>query len=208
MAGEDGTLAHHGKKKTADDEFEPVFFHGKCSDLYEELLWTLGGPSKIKQIIDFCPGQGALAQLALRKRLPYCAFCFTEHHLSGLQDHLVKLLLKLFVEEGSEFYKPGLAATMKDVEADPAEDDPNDDDDHSGDGETPPTAAANKKAKAKAKAKGKKGAGKGKNSKKKGGRKPKTPKALRQAAQDGGDGEDFGEEPEEEASEESDSEVE
>ena len=207
MAGEDGTLPHYGKKKTADDEFEPVFFHGKCSDLYEELLWTLGGPSKIKQIIDFCPGQGALAQLALRKRLPYCAFCFTEHHLSGLQDHLVKLLLKLFVEEGSEFYKPGLAATMKDVEADPAEDDPNDDDDHSGDGETPPTAAA-KKAKAKAKAKVKKGAGKGNNSKKKVARKPKTPKALRQAAQDGGDGEDFGEEPEEEASEESDSEVE
>lgn len=190
MAGDDGTPASGRKSKQADDEVEPVFFHGKCSDLYEELLWTLGGPSKIKQIIDFCPGEGALAQVALRKRLPYCAFCFTEHHLSGLQDHLVKMLLKLFVEEGSEFYKPGLAATMKDVEAE--EEDPNTEDPISDDKK--PSPAAEKKTKGKGKGGKKKGAGKGKG-KRKGGKKPKLPKAVVDAQ--GGDGSDQVDDPEE-----------
>ena len=198
MVGDTGVPAPHGKKKAADDELDPVFFHGKCSDLYEELIWTLGGPVQIKQIIDFCPGEGVPAQVALCKRLSYCAFCFTEHHLSGLQDHLVKLLLKLFVQEGSEFYKPGLAATMKDMDADEEgnDDEPVDDD-------KPPPAAGKKKGKGKGGKK--KGADKGKG-RGKGGKK-KFLKAVEEA-QDDDDGGDPREDPEDDdpdASEEADS---
>ena len=143
------------KAKREDSTLEPVFFHSNGEQLHEELLHSIAvNFNSVSGIVDFTPGDGNLAHLAVVHKMPYLGFCFTEQHADGLQKHLTRLVWADMQKEDSPLYQSGLVGILEGLAEDGEEQEEGKED----------TAKANQpkeKAKAKAKKKGKaKGKGK------------------------------------------------
>ena len=118
LDGDDEPVSKRGKpvRDRPLDSLEPVFFHNSSSDLWEEILHGVAPTfTSINGVVDFCPGDGVLAHVCLRKRIPYLGFCFTEDHRLGLLNWLTKLVWQDYTREGSEFYQNPLAVIMESV---------------------------------------------------------------------------------------------
>ena len=63
-----GPAASKGKKREEDD-VEPVFYHSKPGDLFEEMVHMLGGPKKIGRVYDLTIGDGSNALYAIIHRI-------------------------------------------------------------------------------------------------------------------------------------------
>ena len=174
-----GSPAKGGPKDP--NALEPVCFHSKPEDLYEELVHTLGGSKVVRRIIDLTVGDGPLAHLAIRKRMTYLGFAATEVHAGKLGRHLQAKVYADFKTEGHDLYRSALASLLETIGEEAETEEPNNDPD-----------PANKRPKAKGKARGKaKAKAKGKKA---------TAEALKggggkdgKDGQDGKDGEDEGE---------------
>ena len=136
------------KKPKDPNALEPVCFHSKPEDLYEELVHTLGGSKVVRRIIDLTVGDGPLAHLAIRKRMTYLGFAATEVHAGKLGRHLQAKVYADFKTEGHDLYRSALASLLETIgeEAEPEE--PNNDPD-------PAKPKPKPKGKARGKAKGK-----------------------------------------------------
>ena len=95
--------------KWKTQEKEPVFFHQKPWKLADELVYDYFG----RAIVDFSPGSGSWALVAVQRRLPYVAVCSTAEHVSGLQQHLVATVGKHLKESGNPLFDEELEASGK-----------------------------------------------------------------------------------------------
>jgi hypothetical protein len=119
-----------------DTDLEPVFYHSHGETLYEELLLTVAKRGDIKGIIDLTAGDGCLAQVAIKNRIPYLGFCLTELHMKKLTGRLRSWVWKAFTTEGSELYESGLNDVLAELPAD------GDHGDEDGEGEAEPQGKA------------------------------------------------------------------
>jgi hypothetical protein len=103
------------KKPKDPNAFEPVCFHSKPEDLYEELVHTLGGSKVVRRIIDLTCGDGPLAHLAIRKRMTYLGFASTDVHAGKLGRHLQAKVYADFKTEGHDLYRSALAALLETI---------------------------------------------------------------------------------------------
>ena len=102
------------KAKREDSTLEPVFFHSHGEQLHEELLHSIAvNFNSISGIVDFTPGDGSLAHLAVVHKIPYLGFCFTERHVEGLQKHLTRLVWADMQREGSPLYQSSLVGILE-----------------------------------------------------------------------------------------------
>ncbi len=138
------------KAKREESTLEPVFFHSNGEDLYEELLHSVAVTfNSVSGIVDFTPGDGSLAHLAVVHKIPYLGFCFTERHAEGLQKHLTRLVWADMQKEDSSLYQSGLAGILDGL----AEDGKELEEEEGGASQPKEKAKAKKKAKAKGKGK-------------------------------------------------------
>jgi hypothetical protein len=102
------------KAKREDSTSEPVFFHSHGEQLHEELLHGIAvNYTSISGIVDFTPGDGGLAHVAIVRKIPYLGFVFTERHAEGLQKHLTRLIWADFQREDSSLYQSGLVGILE-----------------------------------------------------------------------------------------------
>ena len=141
------------KAKREDSTLEPVFFHSNGEQLHEELLHSIAvNFNSVSGIVDFTPGDGNLAHLAVVHKMPYLGFCFTEQHADGLQKHLTRLVWADMQKEDSPLYQSGLVGILEGL----AEDGEEQEEEQEGAASAnQPKAKAKAKGKAKAKTKGK-----------------------------------------------------
>ena len=102
--GEDGP--GRGVKRKDRTTIEPVFWHGRPSLLYDEILHSY----RLDAIIDLSCGDGQLALTCARNRTPYFGFALTEKHATLLRDHLIEEILKGMVNEADPMFDPQLAS--------------------------------------------------------------------------------------------------
>ena len=141
------------KAKREDSTLEPVFFHSNGEQLHEELLHSIAmNFNSVSGIVDFTPGDGNLAHLAVVHKMPYLGFCFTEQHADGLQKHLTRLVWADMQKEDSPLYQSGLVGILEGLAEDGEE---QEEGLAASDAETLDLGTGKPKANAKAKAKAK-----------------------------------------------------
>lgn len=97
------------------DGMEPVFYHAPGPDLVEEVLHTLASGEKIAGVVDFTPGDGTLALLCVRRRIPYLGLTFTAKHQEGLMAKLRHGVWKGLKTEGDVLYEPSLVHVLEEA---------------------------------------------------------------------------------------------
>ena len=117
--------------KRNDHDLEPVFYHGHGPKLWEEILHNICKTEKIHGIVDLTAGDGELAMVAIRLRLPYLGFTLSDIHNDKLTRSLRSRVWKEFQREGSELYEVGLVEILGNIDA--ADDDKDDNDDDNDD---------------------------------------------------------------------------
>ena len=96
------------KRKGATD-MEPAFWHGRPPTLYHELIHSY----QLKAIVDLSPGDGTLAVLCCKLRVPYLGFTLTDVHTELVKHYCLQQLLVAACTEGDKLYEPDLALMFK-----------------------------------------------------------------------------------------------
>lgn len=120
MFGKIGRIAVGGSAGIRDDSDnkparrdpnapEPVFFHAHPYELDEELTHNF----PMTSIIDLTGASPNLCMIALRKRIPYFGFCFTDDHVNKLQQEVERITFKAMKTEGDTLHEPGLCELLK-----------------------------------------------------------------------------------------------
>jgi hypothetical protein len=88
----DGGDAKRAKIMPRDpDSREPVFYHTVSADVVEEIIHSIAPQiDRVGAVIDFTPGGGVLANICVRKGIPYVGLVFTDCH----RDLLTKWVRK------------------------------------------------------------------------------------------------------------------
>ena len=106
-----------GKTKARDPKTkEPVFYHSKGMQPFEEFFHMLGGKRSIKRVVDLTPGDGIVAHWCCQNRVSYMGFVFTEVHGAKLKTHLQEKIFNDMKTEGNVLYKNGLATLLETIE--------------------------------------------------------------------------------------------
>jgi len=99
------------KAKPRDkDTIEPVFFHALPQTFYSELL----GAIPLVGVLDFCPGDGALALAAYKRGICYTGLCFSDAHKQQLQAHVERSIFQAMSDVNDLIYEPRLVASLRD----------------------------------------------------------------------------------------------
>lgn len=105
IGGETANLDKTGaKRRRCDSDFEPVAYHSMLPEVFQELLSSY----PCKGVIDFSP-MPDLPLACLKAGVPYVGLCYTQEHVTLLQDYLAHKVFSWMLEEGSEFYEAALA---------------------------------------------------------------------------------------------------
>ena len=124
-SGSDTDMVEQKKiKERKGSDIEPVYFHGLSVEIAEEIVNTVADVHNVKGILDLSPGDGSMAQMALRQSLEYVGIVPTEEHKEGLLLWLKKRAWNDMQTEGNKLYTPALAALLEDTT--PPEDDDKD----------------------------------------------------------------------------------
>ena len=94
--------------RRTDDTREIVFYHSLPSLFWDEIVhdYQLGA------ILDLAVGDGALALTAVRNRLAYTGFAFTQSHKDMVMDRLLDLMSAGSLTAGDKWYDPNLVKTL------------------------------------------------------------------------------------------------
>jgi hypothetical protein len=77
--------------------------------LYHELIHSY----QLKAIVDLSPGDGTLAVLCCKLRVPYLGFTLTDVHTELVKHYCLQQLIVAACTEGDKLYEPDLALMFK-----------------------------------------------------------------------------------------------
>ena len=94
--------------RRTDDTKELAFFHALPSTFWDEVVhdYQLGA------ILDIAVGDGSLALTAVRNRITYTGFAFTDYHKEMVMARLLDLLSAGALKAGDKWYDPNPAKTL------------------------------------------------------------------------------------------------
>jgi len=75
---------------------EPAFWHSRPKELYAEIRHSY----QIAAFLDLAPGDGVLAALCAKERVPYLGFTLSETHTKLLRERIVSVLMDSILVEG------------------------------------------------------------------------------------------------------------
>ena len=87
-----------GSKRTSVGSVEPVFWHARPLQLYEDLVHSY----HCCAVVDLTAGDGSLAALCAKKRIPYVGFTLSDTHTELLKQRCITALLESGFTEGEE----------------------------------------------------------------------------------------------------------
>ena len=98
----------HIPSRRADDAKELAFCHALPSMCWDEVAhdYQLGA------ILDIAMGDGSLALTAVRNRITYMGFAFTDYHKEVVMARLLDLLHAGALKAGDKWYDPNLCKTL------------------------------------------------------------------------------------------------
>ena len=97
--------------RRTDDAKELAFFHALPSTFWDEVVqdYQLGA------ILDITVGDGSLALTAVRNRIAYTGFAFTDYHKEMVMARLLDLMSAGALKEGDKWYDQNLIKTLTSV---------------------------------------------------------------------------------------------
>ena len=102
--------------ETNDDNLVPFAYHGLPKTFFESMVHAF----KAKGIVDFTPGDGTLAEVALdTPEVLYMGFCHTERHCSMLRARLGEQVMAAMQNEDSPLFSAFCVSDLKKTTATP-----------------------------------------------------------------------------------------
>lgn len=131
-----------------DSDLCHVFYHTMPLSFYEEIIHSFCA----RGVVHLTAGNGELALACLNRKVPYVGVCFSEQHVSALQEYLVTRVYQAMQSEVHPLYQATMVMQLASSRstADPGAGGPG-----GPDAQTAAGARASAKAKAKAKAEAK-----------------------------------------------------
>ena len=93
-----------GTERRSDADIEPVTYHSRAADLYDEIMHRFAG----KAVWDLTSLDGVLPLLSATNGIPYVGICQSEFHKTQLLNHLNASIFAAVQREDSPNYKPEL----------------------------------------------------------------------------------------------------
>ena len=106
--GTDPEESHRGLSSKTKMTVEPVFWHAKPLNLWQEVLQSYN----VTAVIDAGASDGALALACCQRRLPYAGLCLTQPHKEHLTERIVSQIMHQMCLADSPLFEPGLASVM------------------------------------------------------------------------------------------------
>ena len=102
--------------ETYDDNLVPFAYHGLPKTFFQSMVHAF----KAKGIVDFTPGDGTLAEVALEsEEVLYLGFCHTERHCSMLRARLGQQVMAAMQKEDSPLFSQLCVSDLKRKTCDP-----------------------------------------------------------------------------------------